>query len=186
MANNKTFEVRQGGRLKGIFPTEAKAKAFRKEVTGRTSMRIVHDAPVKKKPAKRVASMNSKPVKLLDEDGKLDSLMVETMGDLRDYAVYQDPTLKKALYDPTIWEYIQDYFSFCDWNERGKGISMSEAAEEGDLEMHVDDLTIESNPDITDYLDSGELREGDRALDLLRRRARIQKAHRVVPDFIED
>ena len=183
---NRIFEVRQGGRLKGVFPTEAKAKAFRKEVKGRTSLRIVHDAPATRKPAKRVASMNSKPVKLLDEDGELDPLMVETMGDLRDYAVYQDPTLKKALYDPRIWEYIQDYFGFCDWNERGNGISLSEAAEEGDLEMHVDDLTIESNPDITDYLDNGELREGDRALDLLRRRAGIQRAHRVVPDFIED
>lgn len=183
---NRIFEVRQGGRLKGVFPTEAKAKAFRKEVKGRTSLRIVHDAPATRKPAKRVASMNSKPVKLLDEDGELDPLMVETMGDLRDYAVYQDPTLKKALYDPKIWEYIQDYFGFCDWNERGNGISLSEAAEEGDLEMHVDDLTIESNPDITDYLDNGELREGDRALDLLRRRAGIQRAHGVVPDFIED
>ncbi len=172
--------------LKGIFPTEAKANAFRKETKGKTSLRIVRDAPVPSKSAKKTASRNTKPVKLLDEDGELDPYMVETMNDLRDYAVYEDPSLKKALYDPAIWDYIQDFFKFSDWNEHGNGIGLGEAAEDETLAMHVHDLTVESDPDVTDYLDNGELDEGDAALNLLRRRARIQKSHGVVPDFIED
>lgn len=181
----RTFEIREGGKLKGVFSTEAKAKAFKKELGGRTTMRIVHSAPVKTQ-GRKVRSCNAKPTKLLDGDGELDPYMVETMEDLRDYAVYEDPSLKKPLYEKTVWEYIRDYFEFCDWNERGKGTSLGQAAEEKDLAMHVADLTRRSNGDITDYLDNGDLAEGDRALDLLRRRARIQKAHGVVPDFKED
>ncbi len=181
----RTFEIREGGKLKGLFPTEAKARAFKKELGGRTTMRIVHGTPAKTK-KRTVRSNNAKPRKLLDGDGDLDPYMVETMEDLRDYAVYEDPSLKKALYEKAVWDYIRDYFEFCAWNEHGNGISLGEAAEERDLAMHVADLTEGSNGDITDYLDNGELAEGDRALDLLRRRARIQKAHGVVPDFKED
>lgn len=182
---SKMFEIREGGKLKGQFSTEAKAKAFKKELGGRTTMRIVHNAPVQNK-ERKVRSCNAKPTKLLDGDGELDPYMVETMEDLRDYAVYENPSLKKPLYENAVWGYIKDYFTFCEWNEHGNGIGLGQAAEEGDLAMHVRDLTEESNEDITDYLDNGDLTEGDRALDLLRRRARIQKAHGVVPDFKED
>lgn len=182
---SKTFEIREDGKVKGLFSTWSKANAFKKELGGRTTMHVVHDAPTetKKRPSR---TLNAKPTKLLDGDGELDPYMVETMEDLRDYAVHEDPSLKKTLNEKAVWDFIREYFEFAEWNEHGNGIGLPEAAESGTLAMHVKDLTVRSDPDITDYLDNGELEEGDRALVLLRRRARIQKAHGVVPDFKED
>lgn len=184
---DRTYHVKEGKRLSGIFSSEAKAKAYRKELKaeGRSSNISVvsggkpHKAAAKKSKSRTkrpTASRNAKPMKLLDAEGCLDPYMVETMEDLRDYAVYEDPKLKAALYDPEVWRWICDYYDFVSWNEHGNQPSMAEYAEDGYLSNDVSDLTVKRDSSITDYLwNDGE--PGSTASELMARRADIQNRY---------
>lgn len=182
---DRTYHVKEGKRLSGIFSSESKANAYRKELKaeGRSSCISVVSGGKPQKTTNRktkgkrpTASRNAKPMKLLDADGDLDPYMVETMEDLRDYAVYEDPKLKAALYDPEVWRWICDYYDFVSWNEHGNQPSMAEYAEDSYLSNDVRDLTVKRDSSITDYLwNDGE--PGSTASELMARRADIQNRY---------
>ena len=109
----------------------------------------------------------------------------DTLEQVRDYTIREHPWTAPYLMDLEVWNWLKDYRAYVCWNEHGNEPSLREIAEDGYFASDVIDLVEEIDPYKTRYLtvdgDYGSM--GSEEIDLLDRRATIQRKHGLDPDW---
>ena len=130
----------------------------------------------------RTASRSTKSADDEDEMGPRD---VRSFDDLRRYAILTNPDLAPYIEDPTVWGWLKDYFAYVAMMEHGNEPTLYEYAVRNHVGEYVWDLVMAANPELTRYITSNYDYDalGPQEIDLLDRRAAIQRAHGVMPDW---
>ncbi len=120
-----------------------------------------------------------------DEEDEDEDFDVNTLDGMRRYVMREYPWTVPYLEDPEVWGWLRDFLEYAAWLEHGNQPSMSEYATEGYLAEYVVDLVEKANPYETEYLTAqGDYDTiGPREIDLLDRRAAIQRRFGVEPDW---
>ena len=126
----------------------------------------------------------SRSVRSYSEDDDEDE-RIDTPEQMRQYVMRESPWTATYLKDPEIWGWLQDFYSYLSSNEHGNQASYREMAEEGYVGSDIIDLVERSDPYKTEYLTvQGDYKSiGPDEIDLLDRRAAIQRRFGVEPDW---